>query len=168
MAKTGPKPKPLAERFWNKVQKGPGCWEWTGSVNNHGYGKIGRPGGNPRLAHRVSWELAYGPIPPGLWVMHRCDNSRCVRPSHFRLGTQSDNMKDCYAKGRGGCQKDPSIIARGSAHYKATITEADVLAIRVAMKEGGCARELAAKHNLSTSSIYAICSGRIWRSVPMP
>lgn len=93
----------LAERFWAKVRKSKGCWEWTGAKQHNGYGFI-HTGGHvirrPLRAHRASWELHYGPIPAGLWVLHRCDNPSCVRPDHLFLGSRSDNMKDCAAKGR--------------------------------------------------------------------
>jgi hypothetical protein len=94
----------LAERFWAKVQRGTGCWEWTGAVLNRAwpYGVIqrGQRGEGTIVASRLSWELANGPISDGLWVLHRCDNPRCVRPSHLFLGTDSDNKRDMIAKGR--------------------------------------------------------------------
>lgn len=73
---------------------GDGCWEWQGRLNNKGYGKLGR-----RYAHRMAHELFCGPI-GNLQVLHHCDNRACVRPSHLFLGTQSDNIRDMYAKGR--------------------------------------------------------------------
>ena len=96
--------KPIANRFWPKVQKSDGCWLWTGAIKSNGYGHIGSegPGGylKVRTTHRVSWELHFGPIPAGLLVLHRCDVRNCVRPDHLFLGTHTDNMLDCIAKGR--------------------------------------------------------------------
>lgn len=93
--------KPLAERFWGKVKKGEGCWEWQGSINTTGYGQIYLGAGRRRsVTHRVSYELAKGPIPDGLVVMHSCDNPRCVNPDHLSVGTHADNAADRDAKGR--------------------------------------------------------------------
>ncbi len=88
-------------RFWDKVVKSDECWEWQGAHDPRGYGFIGAPGGGKNLlAHRVSWELHNGAIPQGRYVLHRCDNPRCVRPDHLFLGTHADNMADRQAKGR--------------------------------------------------------------------
>lgn len=63
------------ERFYAKVSHGPGCHEWQAAVNAHGYGLIGMDK-RCKLAHRVAWEFANGPIPHGMCVLHRCDNPR--------------------------------------------------------------------------------------------
>lgn len=74
------------------------CWEWPGTRASNGYG---RPvGGTARWAHRVAYERAHGPIPPGLVVMHSCDSPPCVNPSHLRADTQRANAHDALAKGR--------------------------------------------------------------------
>jgi hypothetical protein len=95
-----PKSRPLEERFWEKVQKTDGCWEWTASRSG-GYGYLGGgPGKGLVKAHRVSWELHNGLVPVGLCVLHRCDNPGCVRPDHLYVGTQKQNAEDREARGR--------------------------------------------------------------------
>lgn len=75
-----------------------GCWNWTGSlVDGYAHLTENRKG---VYAHRRMWSLAYGPIPQGLWVLHRCDNPRCINPDHLFLGTNNDNVQDMVRKGR--------------------------------------------------------------------
>jgi hypothetical protein len=88
-------------RFWAKVAKSDGCWEWQAVRSSQGYGAFRpTPESKQRSAHCYSWELAFGPIPDGLWVLHRCDNRVCVRPEHLFVGSASDNAQDAIAKGR--------------------------------------------------------------------
>jgi hypothetical protein len=90
------------ERFWKKVRKTEGCWEWIAAKQRFGYGVIRADDARHTLmpAHRFSWQLHRGPIPKGQFVLHRCDNPACVRPDHLFLGTQFDNMTDMTAKGK--------------------------------------------------------------------
>lgn len=94
----------VSKRFWTKVAKTDEhlCWLWTGAKYRNGYGGFGvnRNGLKMTGAHRMSWELAHGPIPPGLDICHRCDVPACVNPTHLFLGTTQDNMRDKIAKGR--------------------------------------------------------------------
>jgi hypothetical protein len=103
------------DRFWAKVRRvdGDGCWEWAAALGTKGYGKIQRPGTRiTEGAHRASYELNIGPIPTGLWVLHKCDNRKCVRPDHLFLGTCQDNIDDMHAKGRGALTNLGSTGAR--------------------------------------------------------
>lgn len=89
----------VAERFWAKVRKTDGCWEWMGARRGKGYGQF-YLNGRTQHAHRVAWELVHGPIPPGMQALHRCDNPPCVRPADLFLGTNHDNVLDRHSKGR--------------------------------------------------------------------
>jgi hypothetical protein len=95
----------IEEKLWNGLKKSAAdeCWLWQGGTNGNGYGHVsGRWKGKYRawLVHRLSYEIAYGPIPEGMCVCHRCDTPRCANPAHLFLGTQSDNHKDMENKGR--------------------------------------------------------------------
>jgi hypothetical protein len=76
------------------------CWEWTKGTSM-GYGRVYVSElFSPYWTHRLAWEAAFGPVPDGLCVLHKCDNRRCCNPNHLFLGTRCDNMKDMAAKGR--------------------------------------------------------------------
>ncbi len=108
-------------RFWNGVTKTDGCWLWkTPSSTLRGYGCLSVYG-KVTYAHRFSYELNVGKIPPGIQILHLCDNCACVRPDHLALGTQKDNIQDMLRKGRG---------CTGDKQYSAKLTWKDVEQIR--------------------------------------
>lgn len=78
--------------------KDSGCWHFTGPISATGYGKIGYRG-RVTLAHRLSYILHVGD-PGELFVLHKCDNRKCVNPEHLFLGTAKDNTQDMLAKNR--------------------------------------------------------------------
>jgi len=131
-----------------------GCLEWTGAACHIGYGRM-KVSGVKKLAHRVSYEIHVGPIPDGLFVLHRCDNPRCVDPAHLFLGTNQDNMDDMNAKNRGR-------KARGSASGCAKLKESDVLKIRNDIRN---IRDIAASYGVGKSTIGYIKSRVTWRHV---
>lgn len=178
-----------AERFWAKVAKPEhpdACWPWIGNMGTDGYGKFWIDG-TSKHASRVAWELANGPVADGMHVCHRCDNPRCVRPSHLWLGTASDNSRDMMEKGRGaigirhGSRTHPERVARGerhgsvtkpesrrrgSAHPAAQLTEDDVRAIRRDYRPRYVTKAvLADRYGVSERAIKHIVSGKTWRHV---
>lgn len=147
----------VSQRFWRATQVSAGCWPWLGRRNQYGYGQL-RTGPDSRkkrgrrtVAHRVSWELHFGPIPEGLIVMHSCDNPGCVNPAHLFVGTHQDNYDDMVAKGR------------RARSWVMKLTDDQVRSIR---KDGRKAPEIAAAHGVSDTTIYGIKSGRCKSFVP--
>lgn len=116
--------KPLAERFWEKVDvRGPDeCWPWKAGKIKKGYGLISIHG-RSQLAHRVAYELVKGPIPADLDVLHDCDFPPCCNPRHLWPGTHTDNMQDCIAKGRNSSRTHPERLARGERNGSRTHPE---------------------------------------------
>lgn len=113
----------LRARFWSKVDTSGECWLWTGSrFRPSGYGVFHIDRRSTR-AHRVAYELAYGQIPEGMFVCHRCDVPACVRPDHLFLGTPADNSADMAIKGRSvhgdrhPSRLSPERLPHGDAHW---------------------------------------------------
>jgi hypothetical protein len=153
-----------AQRFWPKVDKSGDCWVWTASKNDRGYGHFGR-GGRTVSAHRVAWELARGPIPEGLWVLHKCDNPPCVNPAHLFLGTPGDNARDREAKGRGN--QGGGGPRAGEVNGRAKVTGEIVMEMRRRYAEGENAAALGRLFGITQSAAHQAVSGRSWKHLPM-
>lgn len=135
------------------------CISHKGSINRAGYGQICRRiNGKTKVygAHRYAWEQANGPIPDGLFVLHSCDNRRCVNVEHLRLGTHTDNMRDASQRGRLQGRN------RGVKHGRSRLTEAQVREIKTALKAGETYIHLAAKFEVHYMTIKSIANGRTW------
>ena len=113
-------PKPLKQRFEEKINKTDACWLWTGFIDKHGYGRLMKDGKDTG-AHRVAWFLHKGAIPDGMQVLHKCDVRHCVNPDHLFLGTHADNHLDKCDKGR---------VRRGKEHWHYKISDEDVKLLR--------------------------------------
>ena len=109
-------------------------------------------------AHRVSWELHYGPIPEGMVVMHECDNPPCCNPVHLRLGTQSENMEDMREKARG-----VTTHHTGERNPASKLTRAQVVEMRRRHGDGEFARALAREFGINHKTALQIVKGQIWK-----
>ena len=148
------------DRFWSFVGE-PGCWEWRGT-KSHGYGYFWYGDVN-RRAHRLIWELLYGPIPDGMQVCHRCDNRACVRPDHLFLGTQSDNIQDSITKGRFSRNAGrPSERHRGEWNGNAKLTWDQAMEIRQRVDNGESGRALAKEFGVAPTQISRIKNRQGW------
>ncbi len=139
----------MEERFWDSVSKD--CWIWRGALKPNGYGNFNARG---RFfgAHRVSWELAHGPIPNGMQVLHRCDVPLCVNPAHLFLGTIADNMQDKARK-----RRNPQMM----------LTDEQVRSIRERYKTPyrGLLKEMVEQYGIGSSSILKVLKGVTYRHV---
>jgi HNH endonuclease len=100
----GCRQEPPSVLFWRHAVRGKypdSCWEWKGAAHKKGYGRQwSKQRGAGTQASRISWEIHIGPIPPGLYVCHTCDNPPCTNPDHLFLATHAENMRDMIRKGR--------------------------------------------------------------------
>jgi hypothetical protein len=147
---------PPEQRFWAHVDKGnnDGCWEWTAARDKKGYGVFSIPGRKQVFAHRYSYELAYGSVPPDILVLHHCDNPGCVRPTHLFMGTHADNMTDMVNKGR-------SLF--GERHPGAILTEQDVVQIRQLHSTRLPLKTIANQFQVTPATVAGVVYRKSWR-----
>lgn len=125
-----------------------GCLLWIGVLNRGGYGRLLWQGRN-HSAHRLAYEMAIGPIPEGMKVLHRCNVPACINPDHLLLGTNADKV----AMAR---------MAKGQRNGAAKLTVEQVLAIRAAP---GPHRKIAAQFSVSHQNVGLIRRRRAWTHV---
>lgn len=164
------------EQFWSLVDASGGddsCWLWQGGVNDSGYGLFS-VGNRSQRSHRISFQLATGVKPGGLFVCHSCDTPACVNPRHLWLGTQRDNMVDAAKKRRFQYGDDhwtrksgaafPGPPQPGESHPMARLTEDQVLEIRYRYATGEVSQyQLADEYSSSQAQIGRIVRGESWR-----
>lgn len=147
--------RPLAERFFEKIKKSAGCWEWRGG-SSMGYGHMSDGAGGQIRAHRVSWLIHNGEIPNNLFVCHKCNNKNCVNPDHLYLATCSDNSLDALRDG---------LMATGERHHGAKLCRANIVEIRTMKRAGKSTREIANHFSISESHAAGIISHKFWKDV---
>lgn len=148
------KARPVAERFWEKVDKSGDCWIWTACKQQFGYGKfVVHKGDSPRTAHRLAYEMEIGQIPEGMQVLHRCDNPSCVKPDHLFTGTQLDNMRDMHAKGRWRYKPRDQT---GERNPNSILTDKQVAALLSDLSNGQGPVSVARKYGIKYQTLWAI------------
>lgn len=135
----------VLERFKEKFKvMESGCHEWQSNFHRTGYGKFME--GKTVPAHRMAYTLFVGPIPAGNWVLHKCDNRKCVNPEHLFLGSRKDNIQDMDQKGRRGT--------------KCQLTEADAEKIKWLYSIGYSQQHIASRYGVYQTTISRVILGK--------
>jgi hypothetical protein len=148
----GRKRIPAAERakaYYQKTAQGE-CWPWMGARDRKQYGRIRDDNSKLAAATRVIWEAEKGPIPPGMNLLHRCDNPPCVNLDHLFLGSAQANTIDMHSKGRGRSKLTPELVRKIREEYAAGGIKQSDIAKRLDVKE---------------ACIQRLIAGRSWKSV---
>lgn len=150
---------PIKDRLkvYSKTDAGSGCLEWIGAKRK-GYGRL-RIAGKDYAAHKLSWIESNGPIPNGMWVLHRCDNPACIQPSHLFLGTAKDNFDDMHCKGR-------YTPPRGEKQPNAKLNADKVLSLRKLYAKGMQFRQMAKAFGINEATIKDCVRGETWSHIP--
>jgi hypothetical protein len=141
-------------RFWEKVEvKSPTeCWEWKACCVHNGYGQF-RVAGKGVYAHRYSF-LQSHELPEEKFVLHKCNNRKCVNPNHLYAGTRKDNAQDSI---RAGTRFQPDNKGERSGLSK--LREKDVFEIKASPLSS---RKIAPRYGVSKSTISSIRAGTRW------
>lgn len=115
-------------------------------------------------AHRLSWMIHYGAIPPDLCVCHHCDNRKCVNAAHLFLGTLQDNLHDMRKKHRDRAK--PKGSWSGTKNIRARLNDDLVRAIRHEYSgRHGDLSKLARKYDIAITAIDSVVKRRTWKHV---
>lgn len=151
---------PVLERYMPVTESG--CWLFTGMIKDTGYGLITRKI-NKKVqyipAHRAAWIEAYGHIPEGMLVCHKCDVRSYINPSHLFLGSYKDNSQDMKKKGRN--RNGVSYGKKGGPR----LDEQTIKDIRISLDNGESNRAVARKFNISATHVHNIKFRRDWKNL---
>lgn len=162
--------KAMESVFWGRVDASGECWIWEGKYLNRTC--YFRYRGKNFLANRVAYELTFGAISTGLYVIRKCGNDRCVKPDHLVTGTHRDMMAIMRKNGhiRSGLEKSlMTVTASGINHWKVKsipLTPDDVRTIRREWEERGKSQvELGREYGVTPSYISKIVHRIVLRDI---
>ena len=142
-------------RFWSNVERGPGCWTWSGYlVNGRAAFRVYIPdldAWRALSAHRVAFVVARGSdIPARLLAVRRCGDGLCVNPDHVFLGTARERVATSKKLGK---------VPMGVRHYAARLTDVEVKQARATAEAGANAPELARRFGTSVGAMRRVLRG---------
>lgn len=133
------------------------CMNWPFGKYDKGYGRVPL-GSSEEMAHRLSFMIFCGDVPPGQMVCHSCDTPACYNPCHLWLGTGLDNQQDCVVKGR-------KKTNQGERSHFARLTESEILQIRSLRASGLTYRRIAERFLISPGHVGEIVTLKSWAHI---
>lgn len=146
------------ERFLEMIDKTAYCWNYIGGISSTGYGVFWDNGKNVN-AHRAAYLLFVGIIPKGKWVLHKCDNKKCVNPKHLYLGDRAQNTLDATNRNRmaTGIKHGSKTTRRsyfGEQNPYSKVSDNNCIAIKAAFESGIEMKWIASQANIHLSTAY--------------
>lgn len=142
-----------------------GCWEWICSLDKAGYASTCYVRNGRKITmkgYKVSYLVFIGEIPNDLWVLHKCDNRKCINPDHLFLGTCQDNHDDMRSKNR-ACDYKKAL--KGEVNHKSKLKNQDILNIKNLNEKGLTGMEISKIYNVDSSTIYKILKNTTWKHI---
>lgn len=99
------RPHEFLRKFNERYVKGPGCWLWIAGKSKAGYGQMSS-GGKVEYAHRLSYIMNVGDIPPGMTIDHLCRTPACINPAHLEVVTMRENILRSRSATANNARKD--------------------------------------------------------------
>ncbi len=164
-------PLTLLSRFRDKYTVvNSGCWEWQAALNIDGYGSL-RVGHDWIRAHRVSYMLHVGAIPKNKCVLHKCNNTRCVNPSHLYVGTPKDNTRDSINAGthydlNNNCKRGFKDQL-GETNHNAKLNSVDVICIKKMLRDKIKESIIRFVYRISKTTLWRIRTEVSWKHVQL-
>lgn len=154
----------LKKSFEKHVIRQEGCWGWKGPIAKGGYPVMScKPAIGPDRGHRASWVIHNGPIPPGKFVCHHCDNPICTNPNHLWVGTHKENNDDKIRKCRDNYTMPPH--KRGAENGASKLKEDQVLEIKKLILSGKSCYSICKDFGVSKQTILRIKNGVNWKHI---
>ena len=155
----------LAKNLMSRIERTEDdCWRWTKTIGTTGYG-FSYLHGRPIKTHRLSYLLFRGPLIPGMFICHKCDNKWCVNPGHLYQGTVKDNVRDAQARGQMKIAKPKPGYAMGEKHCCAKLNNESAKKIIELRRSGFQYKEIAKELGVHLVTVADVIKGKTWKHI---
>ena len=145
----------------NVIKTQNGCLEWQGLRFPSGYGRS-TYGGKNEYTHRLAYEIEFGKIPDGLWILHKCNNPPCINLDHLYAGTAKDNSRDSIISGTAFFLHRKPL--KGEENPRAKLKNEQVRQAKILLQTLK-PKKVSELTKISLKTIWSIKYGYSWKSI---